>query len=628
MKTIKIHPVAEINPITDSNSKDWAMIETMMKLARKTPQHGMTKLDLYQVTRKTKLALLMVPLWGVFFPPYNLSRLSGVTAAAGYNTKVYDINVKAWHHLQDKTSLDLWDPSKEWMWQGKWYEETIRPHLEPLLEQYIEMIVQDNPSVIGLSLYYTNESASNWVAERLRSRLPNAKIIAGGPQALCLTEGMDQHYNHIIKGEGEQVVLDLLEKIENNQPIESKVLTAATTRIDLDSLPFPDYSHYDLNEYRIPNGISAELSRGCVANCIFCNEVNFWKYRGRMSGTVLDEIEFQYKTYNIDYVWFIDSLVNGNLKELRAFTLGLLARGVKINWQGYARCDGRMDLSYYTDLANSGCCVLDYGIESGSQKVLNDMRKNITVEEIENNLRDSNSVGIKNSTNWLIGFPTEQTSDFADTLTLVWRIQYWLNNMSTGLTMMLSPGSDIAKMEDSYNIAPYDFQGSWALFDLTSTKFHRLVRQKSFLIFLQHLIARENIAGINRPGLAKTYNIEYQHRDATIDFEKFDYNIIKPNINQLANSLVNEIWPLLRMLWRAHGAYKITVKFDPVEDLNEWGNRLAGNYTANHYFEIDADGKWSADFSYEFVQEPEDYNNNLWSDYSFKYHWANEGYWL
>ena len=93
---------------------------------------------------------------------------------------------------------------------------------------------------------------------------------------------------------------------------------------------------------------------------------------------MLAEIETLYYEKGTDIVWFIDSLVNGNLNELRAFCKGIIAKGMKIHWTGYARCDGRMDLAFYQDLADSGCHMLNYGIESGSQAVL-DRRKFLTI---------------------------------------------------------------------------------------------------------------------------------------------------------------------------------------------------------------------------------------------------------
>lgn len=632
MSIIKIHPVKDlpqtINP-ADPESKDWVMVKSMMSLARKKPQHGLVPIELDPVTRKTKLTLVMLPEWGIYFPPYNLSRLAGVTRAAGYDTTVHDINVKAWRRLKETAPIDYWHPSREWMWAGQEYMQEIHKHLEPVMSEFVQKIVDSKPDVIGFCLYYTNEIPTNWMAVKLRQLLPNVKIIAGGPQAASPSRHTEKFYDHLVQGEGEQILLNLLDSVEKNEPITDKFLIAPKTRLDLDSLPFPDYSHYDLNEYEMPNGISSEISRGCVAKCVFCTEVHFWKYRGRMAGSILDEIETQYKTYGIDFVWFIDSLVNGNLKELHAFALGVVERGMNIKWQGYARCDGRMDLEYLRDLRASGCHQLNYGVESGSQRVLDDMQKGVTVEEIESNLKHGNEVGIEHSTTWIIGFPSEDSQGFADTLTLVWRVRnYNLFNVSPGITMMLSPGAEVTMNGDKFNIFPHRFQRAWTTNDLVNTKLHRLIRQKSFLIFLQHLHTKTPFFGAERPDLLKLYNIKYDQNNLVdqIPYEEFDYQIIKPNINKFADSIVNEIWPLLRNLWRALGPYEIDIIFDPEADLREWSDRLACDYTATHKFSIDTQGNWSAEHYYKFIQQP-DNEGYTWEDHSFEYRWTGTGHW-
>jgi len=636
MTVIKIHPVQETKlesiPSNDPHSKDWAMVRSMMSYARPKPQHGLTPIELEQITRKTKLALIILPEWGIFFPPYNLSRLSGVTRAAGYDTAVYDINVRAWRRMTKSAPIDYWDPSREWMWESDRYEKEIHQYLEPIMQEFIERIVASQPDVVGFSLYYTNEKPSNWMAERLRTLLPNSLIIAGGPQAIAPKPGTENLYDHVVKGEGEQILLNILDHCERGERIPERDLYAAKTRLDLDSLPFPDYHHYDLNEYEMPNGISSEISRGCVAKCVFCTEVHFWKYRGRRAGTILDEIEYQYRTHGIDFVWFIDSLVNGNLKELRAFALGVVERGLKIGWQGYSRCDGRMDLEYFQDLKASGCHQLNYGIESGSQRVLDDMKKGVKVADIEENLKHGHACGILNSSNWIIGFPSEDRQGIADTLTLLWRIRHWLFNVSPGVTMMLSPDSEITNNQEKFNIHKYNFQGAWTTTELENTKFHRLIRQKSFLILLQHLNTRQTVYGSDRPGIAAMYQLNYNPAAIgyQIPYEKFDYDIIKPGINPLADGLVNEIWPLLRVMWLAFGAYDFEVRFDPEEDERELGHRISGDYTAKHKFSIDANGQWAADFSYRY-QHHQDRDRNWgkheWPDYSFEYEYTGSGQW-
>ena len=148
-----------------------------------------------------------------------------------------------------------------------------------------------------------------------------------------------------------------------------------------------------------------------------CEETHFWKYRQRKAVDVLEEVEWLYYNKGTTVFCPIDPLVNGNVNELRAFAKAVAAQGLKIHWTGYSRCDGRMDLEYMQDLADGGCIMLNYGIESGSQKVLDDMHKNVTIEEMEQNLIDGKKVGIYAATNWIVGFPPEELQDFADSMT-------------------------------------------------------------------------------------------------------------------------------------------------------------------------------------------------------------------
>ena len=398
-----------------ANGKDWAMTRVMADYARTKPQKNLTPIVIDPATRQTHLALAIAPAWGVLFPPYNLARLTAVARSAGYKTSVFDVNVKTYKQLSGKLDFNAWDANREWMWIGRWYFKELRTHVEPVLEEYVKRIVQARPDIVGFSMYYTNEQATNWMAIQIRRQLPNVRIIVGGPQASEMNLISTNFYDHIVHGEGEQVLLDVLHHIEQHEPIGSKILSRnITSRLDLDSLPFPDYSDYDMSDYVHPGGMSAEISRGCIAKCVFCTEVHFWKYRGRLSNNLLNEIQHQHDTYGLDFVWFIDSLVNGNLNELRAFCLGVVERGLQITWQGYARCDGRMDLEYFRDLRKSGCIQLSYGIESGSQTVLDAMKKEITLDEIEHNLRDAALVGIEAHTNWIIGFPNEDAQAFAE----------------------------------------------------------------------------------------------------------------------------------------------------------------------------------------------------------------------
>jgi len=630
--------------VSAADEKYQVMAETMRVMARTQPQKNLTPVHIDFATKKTSVVFVLMPPWGKFFPPYNIARLSAITRAAGYNTAVFDINIKSYLHFKNNKLVDYdpWEYSREAMWANQQYDTDLRPHIEPLFQEYVEKIVSLNPDVIGFSLYYTNEQCATWMAMELKRRLPNTVILAGGPQAQKSYFHPIDEFDHIVQGEGEALLLEILDRVEHGQPIGDRYIKQPSgQRIDLDSLPFPDYSDYDLNDYVIPNGISAELSRGCVAKCTFCSETLFWKFRGRLSGNILDEIEHQYKTYNIDVVWFIDSLVNGNLKELRAFAQGVVDRDLKISWQGYSRCDDRMDLDYYRDLKASGCFSLCYGIESGNQRVLDAMKKNIKVAEIEQNLRDTAVVGIKSDLNWLIGFPNEDPSAFADTMTLMWRMRNFnLNWVSSGLTMMKDPETDVGINYHKYNILEESFLNTWLTSKLDNTCIHRKIRMKTFELFLleinvEPVVQKTFKKSFFRTSLSNTYHVKYESDTLNeIEYEQFDYDIIKPEINMLADSVVNEIWPVLRLLWRTRGAYETVITFDPESDGQDYGHRLDCDYTATHKFKIDNNGNWTADFEYKLVLPenpwdpgPAPVSMLPWVDHSFEHRYFGTGCW-
>jgi hypothetical protein len=256
------------------------------------------------------------------------------------------------------------------------------------------------------------------------------------------------------------------------------------------------------------------------------------------------------------------------------------------------------------------------------------MKKEITLDEIENNLMNGKEVGINAHTNWIIGFPNEDNKAFADTLTLIWRIRnYNILTISPGISLMLSPGSDMSNNPAEYDISDKLFLNMWTNNDLTNTQVHRLIRMKTFNIFLEQLNSSNYIYGFERPNLKQTYSISYDknHIKSTIEREEqFDYNIIQSNLGLFANSVMNEIWPLLHILYKSLGQYTISVRFDPNLDIIEFGDRLGCQYTATHEFTIDKDGKWQADYTYSFRY---DTTPKFWDDCDFDYTWTGTGQW-
>ena len=607
-----------------ANDRHRSMMEAIAPYAKSSVQKNVTPVYVDYKTRKTKLVLALCPEWAPQFPPFNLARLSGVAKSAGFETHILDLNVRAYNEYKNnwqpnkRLPFRLWDPSSSWHWMGDTYLNDIHPVLEPLLQNACDEIEAMKPDIVGFSIYYISEEPTKWMCQELKRRMPNVKIAVGGSNVQKSWFTIHPYYDYVVNGEGEQVLLNILEEVENGvSHSEPQYLTQPEDqRININGLPMPDYESIDFSQYEIPNGVNTEISRGCTAKCTFCEETHFWKYRQRQSVDLISEIEWLYYNKGTDVIWFIDSLVNGNLKELRAFCKGVDAKGLKINWTGYARCDGRMDLEYFKDLKAGGCIMLNYGIESGSQHVLDDMAKGVTIKEMEDNFKHGKEVGIYAATNWIVGFPTETLQDFADSITLLWRMRDMnINNVGAGVGYGLGPETIVGQNPHKFNISWHKYQNHWITNDFAMGGTHVMTRVKTFHMFLDLMTGCTEVPF----GYPIRFSLAKEHYKITlnnpktikeIEYEKFDYNIIKPNINPFADSLVNEMWPFFRMLWKTRGGYEAEVEFNPDIDLREFGSQYGpGMYNAIFKFKITDEGQWTADFKYKFDQVDNPYDD-------------------
>jgi hypothetical protein len=600
-----------------ADDRHQSMMDAIAPYAKKVDQKNLTPVYVDYKTRKTKLVLALCPEWAPEFPPFNLARLSGVAKSAGYETHILDFNIRTYNIYKNdwqpnnKLPFKLWDSSASWHWLGSTYYNDIHPVLKPVLDEGVQEILNLKPDAVGFTVYYISAEATKYMCKEIRRLAPDIKIIIGGSNTHQSWANDAPYYDYIVKGEGEQHLLTILEELENGVVHDAPVVLTqeVNQRLNINGLPMPDYESIDFNQYRVPNGVNTEISRGCTAKCSFCEETHFWKYRQRKAVDLIQEVEWLYYNKGVNVFWFIDSLVNGDVNELRAFAKAVQAKGLDIHWTGYARCDGRMDLEYFKDIKAGGCIMLNYGIESGSQKVLDDMHKNVTVQEMEQNFRDAKEVGIWNATNWIVAFPSEDYQDFADSMTFLWRMRNMnINNVGAGVGYGQGPETLMGQNPHRWNLSYQKYQGHWITKDFTKGGTHVMNRVKTFHMFLDMMNGCTDVPF----GYPVRDNLRKEHYKITlhdttvaneIEYEKFDYNIIKPNINPFADALVNEMWPFFRMLWRTRGGFDAEVHYNPTIDLKEFGSQFGpGMYNAVFKFSIDYAGNWSADFKYSFDQ--------------------------
>ena len=255
------------------DARHQSMMDAIAPFAKKVQQKNMTSLYSEYKTRKTNIILVMCPEWAPEFPPFNLARLSGICKSAGYECTIMDLNVRAYNAHQtdwqpnNKMPFLLWDPSASWHWLGETYLKDIHPLLEPILVDAIDKIVEANPTAVGFSQYYISEEPTNWMSAELRRRAPHIKQLVGGSNVHKDWFDSKGLYDYIVTGEGEHAILNVLQELEDDiTHDEPQVLKQSNTeRININDMPMPDYTGLDFNEYKVPNGVTSEFSRGCTA---------------------------------------------------------------------------------------------------------------------------------------------------------------------------------------------------------------------------------------------------------------------------------------------------------------------------------------------------------------------------
>jgi len=576
----------------------------------------------WKETSKYRVAMVIAPSWGVLFPPYNIAKLTGMLRKHDYGVKVYDLNIEAFHYLKEEHNEDYWRSERYFLWTiAENFKKYLLPDLEDLFHQVILDIVSSKPKVIGFSLYSTNIHASLYMIKEIKSMMPDVCIVVGGPEVA--TGGGSAYFtqpgliNYVFVGEAEEQLLNLLENLpDSNDYPDRKELGSTDSKLNLDTYAYPDYTDYILSNYLHQDGVSIETSRGCVAQCSFCAETYFWKFRSMTPDRVVEEMKYQANLHGVSRFWFVDSLVNGNIKNFQRLVDLIIDNDLKIMWNSYARCDGRMTREFLFKVAQSGCTCLSYGVESGSQKVLHDMRKKIEIWEIENNLKDSSDAGVFNHANWMIGFPTEGPIDYLHSLQLIFNCRKWIHAISPGFTAGPAEASHMDTDWQIYGIQWKDkvwdnrFLNGWWTTDYKNTVLHRFIRLKLFHIWLElgtdH--AGSIIKNSQRYDAVKDFYTFTDHDRSLIDYISNDHYVKLKRLDEsiFQNSVTNDYFAFLYALWKYYGACDFTFVCDPIVDKEIFGNFLSSLYTCNLSFKIDADGNYTISIAQSFLHDTTD----------------------
>ena len=331
-------------------------------------------------------------------------------------------------------------------------QQNQRSNFNSQVGTYLHLFLkEESPELVGIQSYSYNFLSACKTAKEVRSILPKAFIIMGGPHPSAVPKEVLDYcpeIDGVVVGEGEKVLEELIETKDDPDSQEKygfkRSIDGLYTRHssfvprqpieDLDSIPFPDwnivqykqryaraYSYkYRMMEFLFP----ISTSRGCVFDCQFCSGKYLSKnIRMRSPQSVIEEIIYDWEVYNARFFYFVDP--NFLYDVGRAEKICDLIRE-----EIYYKRNGRLSFRIQTranfenerilyKLRAAGCELIFLGIESGDEKVLKYNKPGQTVKMVEKVVAAIRRVGIRVRASFVLGLPFETEESIQKTVSFV-----------------------------------------------------------------------------------------------------------------------------------------------------------------------------------------------------------------
>lgn len=312
------------------------------------------------------------------------------------------------------------------------------------LDEVAARVKQFAPRFVGITATTSFIESAHDCATRVKEQCPDVVTIIGGAHVSAIpiqTMNEFAQFDLGVIGEGEVTLLALMENGTQNcdsidgivfRGADGPVLTKRRDLIgDLDQLPYPALDLLEgfpklyeptVNNYSEKPVLHMVTSRGCPFSCTFCAQsVYGHRVRAFSPQYVVRLIKQYQEQYGIREVGFYDDLFSYKKQRLAAFVEELERANVRIKWSCESRIDTINDEILGT-MKRSGCWQISYGIESGSQRLLDYYNKKITVAEIEKAVYLTHKWGIRARGYLILGSPPETPESIAETKALVRRL--------------------------------------------------------------------------------------------------------------------------------------------------------------------------------------------------------------
>ncbi|MCD4666611.1 B12-binding domain-containing radical SAM protein [archaeon] len=294
-----------------------------------------------------------------------------------------------------------------------------------------------NPDIIGVTVLtpmYIRATETINVAKRA---CPNAKIIVGGAHVTIFPKQIleeNEKIDYAVIGEGEITIIELLNAIEKNKVPSSikgigyrnkksiKINQLREFITDLDIIPLPARKLLPMKKYKpaptyynkLPSYIML-TSRGCPYRCIYCSKIFGRTYRHHSVKRIIQEMDILINKYGAKEIIFRDDTFTIDKKFVRDLCNEIINKKWKIKWTCMTRVN-LVDENLLKLMSKAGCWSMHYGVESGSQRLLDLIQKDIKLEQAFKAIKWTKKAGIDVKAFFMLGLPSETREDSLRTI--------------------------------------------------------------------------------------------------------------------------------------------------------------------------------------------------------------------
>lgn len=357
---------------------------------------------------------------------------------------------------------------------------TVPPLAERFLRELIQPVLRFSPRIAGFSILFSQQLIFALAMAKILKEHGVAVVLGGAtlsvmphPEGLLerdfpLQVGGEWHrvdsrriLDLMVLGEGEVGISRLLGQLggelarvpglvyrQNGRVVSSPPLMIP----DLDALPLPDFSDFDLSGYLSPLPVLPYLSsRGCFwGRCAFCtHRKTYLAYREESEEQTAARLKELSVRHGVIHFNFVDEMIHP--RRLARLSGALLRQDAGVFWSAYAKPTGSFDPPLMERLHRSGLRLVMWGVESGSQRVLDAMGKGVRAERAGRILTFALHAGVWNLVFLLFGFPTETEAEWEETLRFLEKYREAVHAVSKSRFVLLA-GSKVMKDPEKYGI--------------------------------------------------------------------------------------------------------------------------------------------------------------------------------